>query len=197
MAEPVEITGLKHALREINTFDRTVIPRLRNRLRTATAEDRAKVDRVIKEVTPMLQATRQIGMFHNGRSAWNEATVDVDRVTGRQGAILAIKATGRGRKFGYDYAELAGIRVPRRGHMSRNFKRAGSDRTITTRQNGQGEGFAAMLDKNLPAGHTAGVGGRYAFQGLVRRMPYITKKVFKIIMDFADETSYNINTKDN
>lgn len=197
MAEPIEITGLKHALREIRTFDRTLIPRLRNRLRSATAEDRAKIVRVVQEVTPMLRSVRNIGMFHDGRSAWNEAAVDIDNLTGRAGAIVAIKATGVGKKFGYDYAELAGIRAPRIGGVSRPFKRRGSDNTIQTRQNGQGQAFSRMLDENLPANHTPGVGGRYAFQGLVRRMPYISKKVYKIIMDFADETSYNIATRDN
>jgi len=196
MAKPMEITGLRHAIREINTFEKTLIPRLRNRLRSATAEDRAKVKRVISEVTPMLQSVRKIGMFHDGRSAWNEAAVDIDRLTDRKGALVAIKATGVGKKFGYDYAELAGIRPPRIGGMSRSFERNG--RSVRgTRQNGQGEAFSAMLDRHLPENHTAGVGGRYAFQSLVRRMPYITQKVWKIIDNFAKETSYNIEVKDN
>jgi len=195
MAEPIEITGLKHAIREIRTFDKTLIFRLRNRLRSATQDDRQKVKRVIAETTPLLKSARNIGMFHNGRSAWNEASVDIDNITGR--ALVAIKAQGVGKKFGYDYAEVAGIRAPRVGHISRDFTRSNSEKTIRTRQNGQGEAFAEMLDRHLPANHTAGVGGRYAFQALVRRMPYISRKVFKIIMDFADETSYKIATKEN
>lgn len=197
MAEPIKIEGLQHAIREIRTFDRTLIFRLRNRLRSATQDDRQKVKRVIQETTPLLQSAKNIGMFHNGRTAWNEAAVDIDSLTGRRGAIVAIKATGTGKKFGYDYAELAGIRPPRSGGVSRDFTRQGSTRTTRTRQNGQGEAFSRMLDNHLPANHKAGVGGRYAFQGLVRRMPYISKKVFKIIMDFADETSYKIATRDN
>jgi hypothetical protein len=196
MAKPMEITGLAHAIREVNTFEKTLIPRLRNRLRSATADDRQKVKRVISEVTPMLQSVRKIGMFHDGRSAWNEAAVDIDRLTGRKGALVAIKATGVGKKFGYDYAELAGIRAPRIGGMSRPFQRNGRN-VKGTRQNGQGAAFSEMLDRHLPENHTAGVGGRYAFQSLVRRMPYITQKVWKIIDDFAKEVSYNIEVKDN
>lgn len=197
MAEPIEITGLKHAIREIRTFDKTLIFRLRNRLRSATQDDRQKVKRVIAETTPLLKSARNIGMFHNGRTSWNEAAVDIDSLTGRAGAIVAIKATGTGKKFGYDYAELAGIRPPRSGGVSREFTREGSTRATRTRQNGQGEAFSRMLDNHLPANHKPNVGGRYAFQGLVRRMPYISKKVFKIIMDFADETSYKIATREN
>ena len=197
MAKEIEVEGLRHAIREIRTFDKTLIFRLRNRLRTATNDDRQKVKRVIQETTPLLQSARNIGMFHNGRTAWNEAAVDIDSLTGRAGAIVAIKATGTGKKFGYDYAELAGIRTPRSGGVSREFTREGSTRATRTRQNGQGEAFSRMLDNHLPANHKPNVGGRYAFQGLVRRMPYISKKVFKIIMDFADETSYKIATKEN
>jgi hypothetical protein len=197
MAKEIEIEGLRHAIREIRTFDKTLIFRLRNRLRTATNDDRQKVKRVIQETTPLLQSARNIGMFHNGRTAWNEAAVDIDSLTGRAGAIVAIKATGTGKKFGYDYAELAGIRPPRSGGVSREFTREGSTSATRTRQNGQGEAFSRMLDNHLPANHKPNVGGRYAFQGLVRRMPYISKKVLKIIMDFADETSYKIATKEN
>jgi len=196
MAEPIKVEGLQHAIREIRTFDRTLIFRLRNRLRSATQDDRQKVKRVIQETTPLLQSAKNIGMFHNGRTAWNEAAVDIDSLTGRRGAIVAIKAAGTGKKFGYDYAELAGIRPPRTGGISRSFQRNGVN-VAGTRQNGQGEAFSRMLDNHLPANHKPNVGGRYAFQGLVRRMPYISKKVFKIIMDFADETSYKIATRDN
>jgi hypothetical protein len=195
MASEIEVTGLKHALREIRMFDKTLVFKLRSRMRAATAEDRAKVSRVISEVTPMLRSVRQIGMFHNGRTAWNEATVDIDRMTGRN-VLIAIRATGRGRKFGFDYAELTGINPPRTGGISRQFKRANSDKTMTIKQRGQGRAFEEMLNDNLPANHTAKP-GRYAFQALVRRMPYIQKKVIRVIQEFADETSYRIETKDN
>ena len=197
MAQEIVVEGLAHAIREIRTFDKTLIFRLRNRLRTATNDDRQKVKRVIQETTPLLQSARNIGMFHNGRTAWNEAAVDIDTTIRWTSAVVAIKATGIGKKFGYDYAELAGIRPPRSGGVSREFTREGSTRATRTRQNGQGEAFSRMLDNHLPANHKPNVGGRYAFQGLVRRMPYISKKVFKIIMDFADETSYKIATKEN
>lgn len=197
MAQEIVVEGLAHAIREIRTFDKTLIFRLRNRLRTATNEDRQKVKRVIQETTPLLQSARNIGMFHNGRTAWNEAAVDIDTMIRWTSAVVAIKATGIGKKFGYDYAELAGIRPPRSGGVSREFTREGSTRATRTRQNGQGEAFSRMLDNHLPANHKPNVGGRYAFQALVRRMPYISKKVFKIIMDFADETSYKIATKEN
>ena len=77
----IEIIGIQNVVRELNKFDKSLIPRLRNRMRTATEEDRAKVVRVIQETTPLLRQARNTGFFHFGRSAWNEATVDIDRLS--------------------------------------------------------------------------------------------------------------------
>lgn len=193
----VEIIGLQSVVRELNKFDRGLIPRLRNRLRTATEEDRAKVVRVIQETTPLLRQARNVGFFHFGRSAWNEATVDIDKISGSKSVVIAFTATGRNQKFGFDYAELAGINPPRSGGISRTFTRVNSTKNnIRTVQNGQGAAFVKMLNNHLPPNHTAKP-GRYAFQALVRRMPYIQKKVIKIIMDFGEETSTYIAQKDN
>lgn len=193
----IEIIGLQHAVRELNKFDKSLIPRLRNRMRTATEEDRAKVVRVIQETTPLLQSARNIGFFHFGRSAWNEATVDIDRLSGGKNLLIAIRATGRNGKFGFDYAELAGINAPRSGGLSRAFTRINSSKNnIRTVQNGQGAAFVKMLNNHLPPTHTPKP-GRYAFQALVRRMPYIQKKIIKIIEEFGKETSTFITQKDN
>lgn len=192
----VEIFGLQAAVRELNKFDRSLVPRLRNRMRAATEEDRAKVVRVVQETTPLLREARNTGFFHFGRSAWNEADVDIDKLSGGKNLIIAIKATGRNGKFGFDYAELAGINAPRIGGVSRQFKRINSDKTIRTKQNGQGAAFVRMLNNHLPANHTPKP-GRYAFQALVRRMPFIQKKIIKVIMDFADDTSAIIARQDN
>lgn len=192
----IEIIGLQAAVRELNKFDRGLIPRLRNRLRAATEEDRAKIVRVIQETTPLLRQARNTGFFHFGRSAWNEANVDIDRLSGKN-LLIAIKATGRNQKFGFDYAELAGINAPRVGGVSRAFSRVNSDKNnIVTAQRGQGAAFVKMLNNHLPPNHTAKP-GRYAFQALVRRMPYIQKKVIQIIEDFGNETSTYITQKDN
>lgn len=191
----VEVIGLQHAIRELNKFDRSLVPRLRNRMRAATEEDRAKVVRVIQETTPLLRQARNTGFFHFGRSAWNEADVDIDRLSGGKNLLIAIKATGRNKKFGFDYAELAGINPPRIGGVSRDFTRINSDKVIRTRQNGQGAAFVKMLNNHLPANHTAKP-GRYAFQALVRRMPYIQSKIIKVIEEFAKDTSTIIVQKD-
>jgi hypothetical protein len=193
----IEIIGLQAVVRELNKFDKSLIPRLRNRMRSATEEDRAKVVRVIQETTPLLQQARNTGFFHFGRSAWNEATVDIDRISGGKNLLIAIKATGRNKKFGFDYAELAGINAPRIGGVSRTFTRVNSSKNnIVTAQNGQGAAFVKMLNNHLPANHTAKP-GRYAFQALVRRMPYIQKKIIRIIQEFGEETSTYITQKDN
>lgn len=165
-------------------------------MRAATEEDRAKVVRVIQETTPLLRQAKNTGFFHFGRSAWNEADVDIDRLSGGKNLLIAITATGRNKKFGFDYAELAGINAPRIGGVSRDFTRSNSDKTIRTRQNGQGAAFVKMLNNHLPANHTAKP-GRYAFQALVRRMPYIQKKIIKIIVEFGEETSTYMTQKDN
>lgn len=192
----IEIIGLANVVRELNKFDRSLIPRLRNRMRAATEEDRAKVVRVIQETTPLLRQAKNTGFFHFGRSAWNEADVDIDRISGGKNLLIAIKATGRNKKFGFDYAELAGINAPRIGGVSRDFTRINNDKTIRTRQNGQGAAFTRMLNNHLPANHTAKP-GRYAFQALVRRMPFIQKKIIKIIIEFGEETSTYMAQKDN
>lgn len=193
MAQELEVTGLKPVLRELRKYDKYARTTLRNKLRTATAEDRSKIKRVIQEARPLLKSARNTGFFHSGRSAWNGANVDIDSLGGKN-VVIAIKATGRAKKFGFDYAELAGVNMPARGHVSRDFARSNS-KTYRTRQNGQAAGFLNMLNNHLPATHTPKP-GRYAFQAIVRRMPYIQKKVIKILEDLNAELTYNIATKD-
>jgi hypothetical protein len=195
IATNIEIVGLQHAIRELRKFDKSLIPRLRNRMRAVTEEDRAKVVRVIQETTPLLRQARNTGFFHFGRSSWNEANVDIDQLSGKN-LLIAIRATGRNQKFGFDYAELAGINAPRSGGVSRTFTRINSTKNnIVTAQNGQGAAFVRMLNNHLPATHTPKP-GRYAFQALVRRMPYIQKKIIKVIEEFGKETSTFITQKD-
>lgn len=195
MPQEVVVSGLDQAVREIRSFDKKLLPRLSARLKSEITPELNHIRSVIDWAGSELRTIEKIGMFHDGRSSWDGATVGLERATGAKGTVLAIKATGRNKKFGFDYAELAGIRRHAPRPVSREFKRSNSSKSIRARQAGQGDGFIEMLEGVVPVGHTEKP-GRFAFQAIVRRMSHIQRKVIAIIEQFADETSYRIRTKD-
>lgn len=120
------------------------------------------------------------GMFHSGRSGWSGVNISA-RVTTRPRDLIFINATGRKGQFGFDYAELAGIR--RRGprKVSKSYTKNGKTRTHTV--NGQGD---AMIDKLQ---REFGKPGRFAWIRVVKRKPEIEKKVQDIADDFGIKLS--------
>lgn len=194
MPQEVVVTGLDQAVREIRSFDKKLLPQLSRRLKTEITPELNHIRNTIDFAENALRQVEKIGMFHDGRSSWGGASVGLERATGRKGTVLAIKATGRNKKFGFDYAELAGIRRHSPRPISREFKRSNASKSIRARQNGQGDGFIEMLEGIVPPKHTPKP-GRFAFQAIVRRMSHIQRKVIAIIEQFAEETSYRINTK--
>lgn len=124
------------------------------------------------------------GMFHNGRSAWNGSRLS-PRVATRPRDLIFINATGVSSKFGFDYAELAGIRrrPPRR--QSRSYTRNG--RTMRHAVNGQGDAFISKLQQEF------GKPGRFAWIRVLRRKPEIEDKVLAITDAYGIKVSRRLS----
>jgi len=124
------------------------------------------------QVTQEIQGVMK-GMFHTGRSSWNGATLSA-RTSTRPRDLIFINATGQRSHFGFDYAELAGIRrrPPRR--RSRPYLKNG--RPMTHAVNGQGDAFITKLNTEF------GKPGRFAWIRVLKRKPQIEEKT-QIITD--------------
>jgi hypothetical protein len=120
------------------------------------------------------------GMFHNGRSAWSGVNI-TPRVSTRPKDLIFINATGRTSQFGFDYAELAGIRRRPPRPVSKTYTRNGESRTH--RVNGQGDAFIRKLQKEF------GKPGRFAWIRVLRRKPEIEQKVQGVADEFGIKLS--------
>lgn len=121
-------------------------------------------------------------IFHNGRSGWSGARL-TPRVSTRPKDLIFINATGQKQQFGFDYAELAGIRrrPPRR--RSKSYTINGQPRTHAV--NGQGDYFIDKLQREF------GKPGRFAWIRVLKRKPEIESKV----QDTADKFGVKLSRR--
>jgi hypothetical protein len=113
------------------------------------------------------------GMFHQGRSSWNGARLTA-RVSVNPKDLITVTATGRSSAFGFDYAELAGIRRRPARRKSRTYTKNG--RATSHAVNGQGDAFISKLNTEF------GKPGRFAWIRVLKRKPQIEEKT-QIITD--------------
>ena len=126
------------------------------------------------------RSSSESGMFHNGRSAWSGANLTT-RVATRPKELVFINATGRKGQFGFDYAELAGIRRRPARRQSRSYTVNGQARRHAV--NGQGDAFISKLNKEF------GKPGRFAWIRVLRRKPQIEEKTQAITDAFGIKVS--------
>lgn len=133
------------------------------------------------QVTQSVRAEMK-GMFHNGRSAWNGARLTA-RVSTRPRELIFINATGISSQFGFDYAELAGIRRRPPRSRSKQYMINGQPRTHAVR--GQGDAFISKLQTEF------GKPGRFAWIRVLKRKPEIENKV----QDVADKFGVKLSRR--
>lgn len=177
-----QLTGGAEAIRELKKYSPELYKQLRKNLNSELnpiikpiqGEINSEVSNAIRTVMP--------GMFHNGRSAWNGANISA-RVSTNPKSLISIVATGRVSKFGFDYAELAGIQRRKPRPLSRTYTKDGV--TMRHRVNGQGYAFNRKLKQEF------GKPGRFAWIRVLRRKPQIEVKVIRI----ADQYNISLNRK--
>src|SRR6056297_3100248 len=136
-----------------------------------------------------MQRTRR-GTAHRGRTKWrgvNKPVVSFYPGKSKRGGnnLLVITVTGGKRGFGFDYAELAGIRSRPGATISREYTRrtgrGGTTRPMRHRVTTQGDEFIEALNSRKPI---RGVAGRYAYDSFLKQKPQIVNTARVIINGF-------------
>lgn len=174
------LDGSAEVIRMLRTYDKDVYKEIGRKLQSDLRPIIGPIQGQINGlVTSQLRGRRDIGMFHNGRSAWTGATVKA-KTSIQPKNLIFIEGKGRSggmdTQVGFEYAELAGIRrrPPRAVSKGWGVNSPGYHSYI---QNGQGDGFINMLSKY-------GKPGRFLWSRVLKRKPEIEEKVLNITEAF-------------
>lgn len=176
------LQGSAEVIRELRKYEPELFKELRKNIKSELNPIIKPIQGEINsEVTNAIRSAMP-GMFHSGRSAWTDATLDA-RLTTKPKELVFINAAGRVGKVGFNYAELAGIERRKPRPQSREYVKNG--RTMRHRVNGQGLAFNAKLAREF------GKPGRFAFIRVVKQTPAIERKVSRI----ADKYNLKVNRR--
>lgn len=176
----VKFYGIKETLNVMKTIEPEIYKQLRKDIRGIVAPAVSNIKSQAPSVAPLT------GMNHNGRTAWTKPKVTVNITPAQRSRALgsttsnlvAITATGEGRKVGFDIADMAGrANNPGKYSKTRRFTDPYTGQTVQRKVNGQGVG---MID-NL-----AGRASRYVYPAIEKQLPFIRSQVAVTIEKAAD-----------
>lgn len=182
-----KLHGSSEVIKMLYTYERDLYKELGKKLESDLRPIMGPIQgQVNGAVTAQLKNRRNIGMFHDGRSAWSGVTVKTKTSVKPKNLIFI---EGKGRKggdyvqAGFEYAELAGIRRRPPRSLSKGW---GSTSTgwHSYIQNGQGDAFIKMLS-------SYGKPGRFLWKRVLNRKPEIEEKVVNI----AEALNVKINRR--
>lgn len=185
----VDQSDLTRTMRELKTLDDKSVKALRTGLRVGLQPYVSQIQASIPKTAPLS------GMNHRGRTKWRGINKPVIKFmpgrSKRSGKnLLMITVTGGKRGFGFDYAELAGIRSRPAAVRSRKYTRrvrgGGVTREMSHRVTTQGDEFIRKLNERKPI---RGVAGRYAYDAFIKIRPGVVETSRTIINKFM--ASYN------
>jgi hypothetical protein len=178
--EIVKFYGVKEAIGLMRTFEPEIYKQLRKDIRGIVAPAVSSIKSTAPNVAPLS------GMIHNGRTAWTKPKVTVNITPAQRSRafgsttsnLVAISATGQGRKVGFDIADMAGrANQPNKYPKTRRFVDPRTGEVVQRRVNGQGRGMIA----NLPA-----KASRYVYPAIEKQLPFIRSQVAITIEKAAD-----------
>lgn len=174
MGSKNDIVGLDKTIRELKNIPRGTLNELRKELRTAIKPEIKGIRSFIRGAENRLRAAGGSGnpanVFNEGRTGWSGANVALEFRPGRsKGYVLTIRATGKKKQFGYDYAELAG-------------KLGGSTP--------QGRAYIDMLERRFKWSGA----GRFAYRAVINQIDTIYYKTAKIIFRYVGKVSTKLES---
>ena len=171
--EIVKFVGVKETLRILRDVEPDVYKQLRKDIRAIAMPAVTAIKSNTPSVAPLS------GMVNNGRTAWTKPKVTVNITPGQRSRgfasttsnLVAIQATGEGKKVGFDIADMAGrANQPGKYEKSRKYINPYTGEVVRLKQNGQGR---ALID-NL-----AGRASRYVYPAIESKLPAIRTQVAK------------------
>lgn len=178
--EVVKFYGVKEAIGLMREFEPTIYKQLRKDIRGIVAPAVSTIKSTAPAIAPLS------GMMHNGRTAWTTPKVSVNITPGQRSRafgsttanLVAITATGQGKKVGFDIADMAGrANQPNKYPKTRKFVDPRTGEVVQRKINGQGR----SLINNL-----SGTPSRYVYKAIEGQLPFIRSKVADTIEAAAD-----------
>ena len=186
----VDRDDIKFVLKELRAIDAKSTNKLRTRLRTGLGDVTAGIQSAIPRTPPIRKSNPPYEtMGHRGRTKWKGVNKPQVKLYGGdfgrdEHNLVVIEVRGGKDKFGFEYAELAGIRSRPPGRMSRKYTRRGSSKVIQHRLRGQGDAFIEALAEAKPI---RGKAGRFAYDAFLKERTAIIQKTVVILDDFMAE----------
>lgn len=186
----VDRDDIKFVLKELRAIDKQSTNKLRSRLRTGLGDVTAGIQASIPRTPPIRKSNPPYEtMGHRGRTKWKGVNKPQVKLYGgdfgkQEHNLVVIEVRGGKDKFGFEYAELAGIRSRPPGRVSRRYTRRGSSKVIQHRLNGQGDAFIEALQRAKPI---KGKAGRFAYDAFLKERTAIIQKTVVILEDFMGE----------
>lgn len=178
----MSVDGIAYTVSVLKKIDDDLIKQLRKDIKKDLSPMVGKITSEINSVVTNQLQSRDYEMFHNGRTSWNGVRGYATIKANKKENAAQLVFTGRNKKFGFDYAELAGIerRPPRRrskGWYSTSVGYHSYDYA------GQGKVFNDRLEKDF------GKPGRFAWIRVIKRRKEIEREFKQSIEKFTDRIS--------
>jgi hypothetical protein len=188
--EIVKFYGVKETIAQMRKFEPEMLKDLRKNIRQIAQPGVTEIKKLSPAVAPLS------GMNHNGRSAYSRPKITIQVTPGARSGfgrttanLVAIKAEGSGKVYGFEIADLAG-RGGNAGkyRQTRPFVDSRTGQTVRRRINGQGENMVSVLNarsKKPPS--------RYVYGALENKLPQIRLEVGKVIDQTMNAFSRRLN----
>ena len=188
--EVVKFYGVKETIKLM----RQVEPQMLNDMRKSIRQIAQPAVLAIKQNSPKVAPLS--GMAHNGRTAYSTPKVTVNITPGQRSRgfgsttsnLVAISATGSGKVYGFDIADIAG-RANNAGkyRQTRKFVDPRTGDIVRRKINGQGQNLIDVLNSR------GGPASRYVYKNIVDKLPAIQREVARVIERTMDDFTRRIN----
>jgi hypothetical protein len=198
MAKIFRVENLKETITEMRKLEPGLIKELRAEMQSIASPTMSKIKMETPVISPLNGGFRKTGLMrpyggmnsHAGRSRWDGVKVSTALTpsTYARGKnthpLVSIIATGR-KGFGFDYAELAGIRRRPPRQRSRGFPGRPNGFAL----NGQGDAMIEKLNRAVPF---KGKAGRFAFAVVLKDKKDLERKSQVVLDKYANKINIKL-----
>jgi len=184
----VQFYGVKETIKLMRKFEPEMLKDLRKSIRQIAQPAVLAIKSGSPKVAPLS------GMAHNGRTAYSTPKVTVSITPAQRSYglgsttsnLVAIQATGSGKVYGFDIADMAG-RANNAGkyQQTRKFVDPRTGNIVRRKINGQGQNLINVLNSR------GGPASRYVYKNIEDKLPAIRAEVSRTL----DRTIGEFNRK--
>ena len=187
-SDVVQFIGVKETIKLMRKFEPEMLKDMRKDIRAITKPAVLAIKSGSPKVAPLS------GMNHNGRTAYSIPKVTINITPAQRvrtpgyttSNFVSITATGSGKVYGFDIADMAG-RANNAGkyRQTRKFVDPRTGNIVRRRINGQGQNMINVLNSR------GGPASRYVYKNIEDKLPAIRREVARTL----DRTIGEFNRK--